>query len=346
MTKRSKEKLYLFGSSLLIILAFIAIGCGSSEKEKQQNSEGAKRELSAQQQPAEEKKVVEFKYPDNPSFDLIYIADELGYFEGTGVKPKYVGKVAAPQIIPSVATGAIDFGNRHTPLAIAAIAAGSDVKIVAAGTQTQPEAPHMKYFVRRDSPIKGINDLVGKKIGINSFGACSEYVTKKYLKDNGLEGKVKFLVVPNEQLDQSLKQGLIDVAIIHPPHSGRAEKLPELRKLWSDWDIDQGISGMNPFTVNGKFARENPEAVKVVITALAKAAKWTNENPDEARKIIAKRLKMNLDFVERYGFYEDQLVPKEPVQYWIDRLEAEGKLKKGQVKLEDIYTNEYNPFYQ
>ncbi|MBP2636229.1 MAG: hypothetical protein H6Q72_2136 [Firmicutes bacterium] len=316
--------------SIVALTTLFVVGCGSGKSTETTAKSGGKA-------------VVEFKYPDNPSFDLFYIADELGYFKDSGVQPKYVGRIAEGQIIPSVGTGAIDFGNRHTPLVIAAIANGSDVKIIAAGTKSTKESPHMKYFVKTDSPIKDLKDLVGKKVGINSFGACSEYVTKKLLQDNGLEGKVELIQIPNDQLDQVLKQGVVDISIIHPPQSGRAEKTPELRKLFSDYDIDQGISGMNPITVNGKFARENPEAMKTIVGILAKTAKWVNEHPDEARGIIAKRLKMDINLVENYGYYSDQIIPAPEVNYWIDRLIAEGKISQGQVKPEAIYTNEYNP---
>ena len=246
-------------SLFVLVIAFVAAisGCGS-------------KAADSKPQGKDQKAVVEFKYPDNPSFDLFYIADALGYFKDSGVQPKYVGKIAEGQIIPSVISGSIDFGNRHTPLPMAAIATGADVKIIAAGTRSIQDAPHMKYFVRTDSGINGINDLVGKKIGINSFGACSEYVTKKYLKDNGLDDKVQLVQIPNEQLDQAVTQGLVQVSIIHPPTSGRAEKSPELKKLFSDYNIDNGISGMNPITVNGKFARENPEAMKKIVAILAK----------------------------------------------------------------------------
>jgi len=329
---RFKREKLVFLAFAVIILGILIAGCGS----KNQAASGEKNQAAAG--------VVEFKYPKDPNFDLVYIADALGYWDGTGVKPKYVGHVASPQVIPSVATGATDLGTRHVPLAIAAIAGGSDIKFISAGTETTPNYPHMKYFVRADSGIYGIKDLVGKKIGVNSFGACSEYVTKKYLQDNGLEDKVKLVVIANDQLEQSLKQGLIDVAIIHPPDSGRAENSPELRRLWSDWDIDQGVSGMAGYSVNGKFMRSHPEAVKAIVGVLAKTANWVDANPVEARKIIAKQLDMDLNLVEGYTYYKNQIVQDKAVQYWVDRLEAEGQIEKGKWKTTDFYSNEFNPF--
>ena len=159
---------------------------------------------------------VSFKYPDNPTFDLVYLADQLGYFDGTNTRPNYIGKVAAPQIIPLTGTGEIDFGSRMVPLVISAVAAGADLKIVAAGNKTLQDAPHMKYFVRKDSGIRAPKDLEGKTIGINSFGACAEFVTKTFLRQKGVDvNKINFVVIPDDQAEQTLATGNTDLAIIH-----------------------------------------------------------------------------------------------------------------------------------
>lgn len=294
---------------------------------------------------AQNGKVVPFNYPDNPSFDLIYLADRLGYFDGTSTRPNYVGKIAAPQIIPLVGTGDIHFGSRMVPLVISAIAAGADMKVIAAGSKTLQEAPHMKYFVRKDSGIRTPKDLEGKTIGFNSFGACAEFVSKTYFREHGADvNKINFLVVPDNQGEQAVIGRNVDLAIIHPPHSGGAEANPELQRLWTDYDLDRGLGGMAPYSVNGKFARENPQAVRDVVTAIAKAGNWVNANTDEARRYTAERLGMELKHVERYAYVDDQIITEPPIQYYIDVLEREGKLQPGKVALKDVYTNEFNPF--
>lgn len=289
--------------------------------------------------------VVPFNYPDNPSFDLIYLADRLGYFEGTSTRPNYVGKVAAPQIIPLVGTGDIHFGARMVPLVISAIAAGADMQVIAAGSKTLQEAPHMKYFVRKDSGIRTPKDLEGKTIGFNSFGACAEFVTKTFLREHGVDvNQVNFLVVPDNQNEQAVVGKSVDLAIIHPPHSGGAESNPELLRLWSDYDLDRGLGGMSPYSVNGKFAREHPQAVRDVVTAIAKAGNWVNAHPLESRQYTAERLGMDLKHVERYAYVDDQIITEPPIQYYIDILEREGKLQPGKVAVKDVYTNAFNPF--
>ncbi|SDC71593.1 ABC-type nitrate/sulfonate/bicarbonate transport system, substrate-binding protein [Cupriavidus sp. YR651] len=288
---------------------------------------------------------VSFRYPDNPTFDLVYLADQLGYFEGTNTRPNYIGKVAAPQIIPLVGTGEIDFGSRMVPLVISAVASGSDIKVVAAGNKTLENAPHMKYFVRKASGIQAPKDLEGKTIGINSFGACAEFVTKTFLRQNGVDvNKINFVVIPDDQAEQTLATGNTDMAIIHAPFSGRADHADKLVRLWSDFDLDGGLGGMQPYSAHGKFIREHPESVRDVVTALAKAANWVNANPEDARQLVSRRINLQLEFVDRYAYVDNLVVTEPPIQYYIDVLEAEGKLAKGKVAAKDIYTNAFNPY--
>ncbi|ALS24336.1 MULTISPECIES: ABC transporter substrate-binding protein [Paenibacillus] len=323
------KKAKLLFITVIIGMMGVLAGCGSSNQAV--DSSG--------------KSIVEFKYPDNPGFDLVYLADELGYFEGTSTRPKYVGAVASPQIIPLVGTGDIDFGTRMVPLVISAISSGADIKVISAGGKTLEEAPHMKYFVRKDSGITTAKDLEGKTIGFNSFGACAEFVSKKWFREQGVDvSKINFLVVPETKMEQTLLQGGIDLAILHAPLSGKAEKNEDLVKLWSDYDLDKGLGGMAPYSVNGKFMREHPEAVKDFVTTIAKTANWVNENPEEARKIIAKRLDMDVEFIDRFAYVEDLVITEPPIQYYIDILENEGMIPKGKISVKDVYTNEFNPF--
>lgn len=331
--------------------ALLVGGCGRESK----TDESGKKDQAASQHPSGEKaakQVVEFKYPEWVYYDLIYLADELGYFKDAGVRPKYVGKIAAGQMIPSLASGDLDVANRHTPLVLAAVAAGSDIKIFAAGSKSTKANPHMKYFVRAkdtgDQEIKGIKNFAGKTVGLNSFGACSEFVTKKYAADNGIDPQsIKFKPAPDNLQEAPLLRGDTDIAIIHPLSSGRvAANKADFKFLFSDWDIDGGISGMCPYSVSGKFLKEHPEAVTELTAILAKAAVWNNQHPEEARKILAAKFGFKLEDAEMFEFYEDQVIPAKNIDYWFDRLIAEGKIKPGQVKPEQLYINDLNPAFQ
>ena len=291
--------------------------------------------------------VVYFDYPNWVYYDLIYLADDLGYFDNAKVRPNYAGLVDPGQMIPALATGSLHVVNRHTPLVISAVAAGADIKIFAAGSMSTQANPHMKYFVRTDSAISGIEDMEGVTLGMNSPGACSELVTKKALRDKGLDPfTITMLFAPDSEQEIPLLRGDTDVGIIHPLASGRASANTEdFRMLFSDWDIDGGISGMCPYSVNGDFLAKHPQAVSELTEILSRAAKWNNENPEEARAMMAKRFGFAIEETEMFEFYEDQIIPAEKIQYWFDLFEEEKLIAPGSLKHDDLYTNRLNPAY-
>ena len=286
------------------------------------------------------------RYAQIPWFDPVYIADEKGWFAEEGLKIEWMGEVRAGQLVPAVATRSIDIANRMTPLILTANLRGARLKIILAGAQTTPDRPHMKYLVKPGSQISVLPDLKGKKIGINSFGACSEYVLKEYLRRNGLDKDVSFVVVPDENQEQALALGLIDVSVLHSPYYEKVTGSGSGREIFSDYVVDKGEAGMLPYFTHEDFIKEHPEALRKFVKVLAKAVDWVNQNHEEAGLIFAKRRGLDPRFAGSWSFYEHGLVPNDgPVQWWIDYLEKEGKLPGGAIKAKDVYTNKYNPFY-
>lgn len=318
-----------------IMLAFLIIGMGAG-----QTGTNGKN--------ASQKELYVVKYPNIQWFDPVYIADEKGWFEEEGIKIDWVGEIPAGQLVSSVTSRSIDFANRHTPLILTAIAGGAKLKIIDAGAMTTEDRPHMKYLVLENSSIKTVKDFAGKKIGINSFGACSEYVLKEYLRRNKIEnGSVEFVVMPDTNIEQALRQGLIDVGVLHSPYYEKALITGGIRSVFSDYVVDNGLSGMLPYFTNEGFIKEHPDVVRSFVKVVVKASEWTNEHHQEAGEIFAKRRGLDPKYAGSWQYYKNGLIPDDsPVQWWIDLLIKEGKLKVGQIKAQDVYTNEYNPNYK
>lgn len=293
------------------------------------------------------KELYEIRYPNIQWYDPVYIADEKGWFEEEGLKIKWIGELPSAQLVPAVASKNIDFANRHTPLVLTANAGGARLKIVAAGAQTTPERPHMRYLVAKDSPIRSAKDFKGKKVGINSFGACSEYVLKEYLRRNGVDKDIQFVTVPDPNQEQSLKQGLIDVAVLHSPFYEKAVKVGDVREVFNDYVVDKGLSGMLPYFTHEDFIKEHPDVVKKFVKVLVKASNWTNQHHDEAGAIFAKRRGLDPKYAGSWSYYKNGIVASDTqVQWWIDLLVKEGKLKQGELSAGSVYTNEFNPYYK
>lgn len=216
---------------------------------------------------------------------------------------------------------------------------------------------YVGYFVADGSPIKGPRDLIGKKIGVNTLGAHLEAVVKEYLKRGGLTPEeikqVELVVVPPVNTEQSLRQGQIDVAALSGILRDKALERGGIHPLFKDIDL------FGPFTAGSvvlteKFIKQNPATVKKFVEAFAKAVEWTQTHSREeviatSKEIIAKRKRNEdstaIEFWKSSGVAnKGGVIDAKEFQTWIDWLEREGEIKPGQVKAEDVFTNEYNPF--
>ena len=101
-----------------------------------------------------------------------------------------------------------------------------------------------------------------------------------------------------------------------------------------------------------KFIRENPLVVRQFVEANAKAADWAMEHPEEAKELALKIMKAKggnpeiAKYWKGFSVRKHALLADSDVQFWIDWLVKDGKLKEGHFKPADIYTNEFNPYFK
>ena len=281
--------------------------------------------------------------PTSPS--VYYVGDELGFFAEQGIKIEYAGVVPSTQLVASVVAGKLDVGGAHINRTIAGISAGAKIRAVAANTETTQTIPHMIGVVTKNSPLKSAQDMAGKKIGIPLIGGCNEYTPYAFMKKNGMadpKSKVQIIVMPESQLDQALRQGDIDLAMLHKTPDFIKEK-NEFKVLFSDYDVWETIGGATPAYFSEKFIKEKPDAVRRFVTAVAKTNNWMNANPDKAIEITAKRANVDPKTIKPGYYAKDALIIDDTVTVWIKLLTDFGEIK-GDIRPEQIYTNEFNPY--
>ncbi|MEX5413603.1 ABC transporter substrate-binding protein [Atlantibacter hermannii] len=276
------------------------------------------------------------------------LADALGYFNGTGVSIENKGYASGgPESLFALASGSVDIGSAATPAVLNSIASGN--KFVAAyPTNGIDNTTKSIFYVREDSPIRTVKDLAGKSVAINTLGAHLDYTLREALRQAGLpQNAAKPVAVPGPQLEQVLRSGQVDVAAFgywQTTFEGVARSHGGLRPVFNDTAVLGEIAG--GFTVlREDFVQEHPEAAKTFVQQSARALDYAREHPAEVRTIMAKVLKARGEnpevarYFTGYGVRPGGKAEDRDVQYWIDILERDGALGKGQIQVTNVLFN-------
>jgi NitT/TauT family transport system substrate-binding protein len=211
------------------------------------------------------------------------VALKKGYFKEEGAD--VTGIIASQGGGTSVrnAMSGVAYGEANPGAVAVAINQGADLKIISDNVLTIAE---FAWLVKKDSPIKTIADLKGKKIGYTNPRSTSQALAILLLKKAGYKPEDAELTKTGGfgPMVAALELGQIDVAAVTEPLWSKnkdkyrvlitgAEALPPL-------DNVVGIT-------TGEAAKTKADFIKAVIRARRKAIKFMIEHPDEAGDLIA-----------------------------------------------------------
>ncbi|MFS0871032.1 ABC transporter substrate-binding protein [Paenibacillus xylanilyticus] len=297
------------------------------------------------------------QYQSSPgSVSFPELAADLGYLGD--LKLESIGdSVGGPESIQLTATKQIDFGSAFNGAIIKSYSQNVKIKSVI-GSYGSDEHTYIGAYALEGAPIKSAKDFIGKKVGVNILGAHLEFVLKDYLRQGNLTEKeieqVTLVTVPSSSAEQVLRNQQIDVVLLSGIGRDRALATGGITEIFRDIDVFGTEFTAGDYFFSEAYIRENPNTVKQFVDGVAKAIDWAQTTPREEvikrfEDIVNKRERKetteNLKYWKSTGISEKGGVIT-PSEYgvWIDWLVANGELKEGQVKPEDLYTNEYNPF--
>jgi ABC-type nitrate/sulfonate/bicarbonate transport system substrate-binding protein len=281
------------------------------------------------------------------------VADALGWLKDKGVRIESEGfSQGGPESLVAMASGSVDIAGAATPAIINAIASGAKIIGVMPDGGVDKDVSS-KFFVLASSNIRAAKDLQGKSIAVNTLGAHLDYTIREYQRDHGLPPDATNLVtVPGPQLELILRHKQTDVVAVGAWQSifaGKIEADGGVRVLFTDYDV-LGSIVLGTDAMEKSFVAKHTQAVRDFVTASARAADWTAQHPEEARKLIAQILKKRGDnpalaqYWPGYGLRQHALYTPHDAQFWIDVLVRSGRLKPGQLTTDDVDTNKYNDF--
>ncbi len=203
------------------------------------------------------------------------------HFAGSGpmVSALAAGQIDIAQLAPSSLGFAIE--NAHI----------ADIKVITDGYQDGVDGHYSCVFlVRKDSPIKSIEDLRGKVVGVNAFGGAIDIAARAMLRTHHLEANKDYTMVegafPN--LDPMLEQQKVDLIGLVLPFSEVAEQKGDVRPLFRMKDA-LGTTQMLFNVARASFLAKNRAALADFFEDYVRAQRWFLDpaNHDQAVQIVA-----------------------------------------------------------
>ncbi|MGC2585064.1 MAG: ABC transporter substrate-binding protein, partial [Pseudolabrys sp.] len=133
--------------------------------------------------------------------------------------------------------GTLAFSTFATAVAKDAVAGG--LSIISDNYQDgHPGNATNTFFVLQDSPIKTVEDLKGKKIGINAFGSAVDLVLRVVLKKKGLDPRrdVQIVEVNFPNMGAAIREKRIDCGVLVIPFLAVESRKGDLRVLFTGGD--------------------------------------------------------------------------------------------------------------
>lgn len=249
--------------------------------------------------------------------------------KGSGNSVTWTEFPAGPPMLEALNAGSIDFGYTGEAPPIFAQAAGTPFVYVAYDPWT-PKAEAI--IVHKDSPIKNVADLKGKKVAFVK-GSNTNYLVIKALEKAGLKYTDINPIFLNPSDGRAAFEGKnVDAWAIWDPFLAAAEKATGARILT---DATGLAPNLGYYLAAKSFVEKNPEVLKTVLDGVNKVSDWAKNNPTEVAKLLSPVLGIDAAVLETaekrrdYGvfplteevitkqqeiadaFYKIKLIPKE-----------------------------------
>jgi NitT/TauT family transport system substrate-binding protein len=142
------------------------------------------------------------------------------------------------------------------------------------------------FMVKEDSPIKNVEDLIGKKVAVVTVGGACDLILNDILRAKRLDYKsIGYTVLGVPDMAPTVLRGGVDAACIPDPIRSIVQEQGGLRSVFDLFSGEYDRFPLVGFPVTQKFAESYPNTVAALQRALAKGLKFAHDNPDKLRAI-------------------------------------------------------------
>ncbi|RQP98068.1 aliphatic sulfonate ABC transporter substrate-binding protein [Burkholderia stagnalis] len=199
---------------------------------------------------------------------------------------KWVLSLGSNRALEYLNSGAVDFGSTAGLAAVLARANGNPIRAVYVFSCPEWTA----LVVRKDSPIKTLADLKGKKIAATR-GTDPFLFTLRALHTAGLtRDDVELVNLQHPDGRTALANGQVDAWAGLDPHMAAAQIEDGARLVYRN----VAFNTYGFLNAREAFIAQYPQAVARVLKVYEKARVWIVAHPDDTAKIVAEESKVSL----------------------------------------------------
>src|SRR6202453_1699629 len=208
------------------------------------------------------------------------------------VEVKWTEFPAGPQLLEGLNVGSIDFGTVGEAPPIFAQAAGADLVYVG---NEPPASAAEAILVPKDSPIKTVADLKGKKVALNK-GSNVHFLLVKLLEKAGVRyTDIDPVFLTPADARAAFERGSVDAWAIWEPFFAAAQRQTGARILADGTGI---VSNHQFFLASRPYATKRADVVAIVLQELATVDEWAKTNSKAAAAALQPQIGLDQPTLE------------------------------------------------
>jgi sulfonate transport system substrate-binding protein len=224
-----------------------------------------------------------------------------------GFDVKWTEFPGGPQLLEGLNVGSIDFGVTGETPPVFAQAAGANLVYVA----HEPPAPSGEaILVPKDSPIRTVAELKGKKVVLNK-GSNVHYLLVRALEEAGLKyTDVQPVYLPPADARAAFERGSVDAWVIWDPFQAAAEQQLKARTLRDGTGL---VDNHQFYLATRPFAEQHPQVITTLIEEIRAVGVDSQADPEKVTEQVAALIGLPKDItliaVKRQGYGAQSLTP-------------------------------------